>query len=85
MQAPHLIPASCDDTVRDVADGSTFYLEPHNHPRYAGHAFIASDEENSAKDGRLCMRLLDGRALFLPKHWACRVVALVAETSGDQW
>jgi hypothetical protein len=85
MQAARILPASCPDTVDDVADGATFYLDPATYPLFTGDAFIATGDLSAAKDSRLCVRLVDGQAFHLTRAWPCRVVSLVAEVSGEDW
>lgn len=83
MQVPKIIPVSYPDTVEDAADGATFFVDLGT--PWEGQAFIATCDFNSAKDARLCVRLSDGRAVYFHLTARCRVVALAADTAGEDW
>ena len=86
MQVPHILPATCPDTIEDVAEGSTFYLDPDAYPEHEGQGFMRLRSRTvHAKTEIKCARLKDGRIVGLGYAWPCRVVALVAEVTGDEW
>jgi len=83
MQAAHIIPEVFPDVLDDVADGATFYLNPDRKPKFEGHAFLKV--KSNVKGACHGIRLRDGLLMSLMPDEPVRVVALVAEVSGEDW
>jgi len=90
MQSAHIIPEVYPDTADDVAAGATFYVNPDHHPKLEGHALLKMKSTPSPFDSIeqalvVAVRLRDGQLVHLVKTESVRVVALVAEVSGEDW
>jgi hypothetical protein len=95
MDTPKIIPASYPDTVADVAEGATFYLDAGRGHVWEGQAFIMTAEqnmlgvrvndENVPTGSRSVVRLSDGRPFHFELSRQVRVIALGAHTIDDRW
>lgn len=86
MQAAQIIPVEYPDTVEDAAFGATFYVDAKRYPHAEGIAWLRMDYElGPSAIGTPAVRLRDGVVIYWPPKTACRVVALVAEVSGEDW
>lgn len=90
MQAAHIIPESYPDTADEVAAGATFYVNPDRYPKLEGQALLKMKSTPNPLDTIeqalvVAVRLRDGQLVHLVKSEPVRVVALVAEVSGDDW
>jgi hypothetical protein len=91
MRAPVVIPQGCPDTVWDVAEGSTFYLVPSASLDDVGGAWMRLSYAGGSPLGDIfgtlvgCVRLSDGMVRGWEPGTPCRIVALDAETSDEDW
>jgi hypothetical protein len=82
VKTPKIIPASYPDTVADVAEGATFYLDADG-GTWTGEAFLMTSVSHLRR--RKCVRLRDGRVFNFAEQWQVRVIALSAQTVDDRW
>lgn len=88
MRVPTILPASYPDTIADLQNGATFFLDPQldgvcTSPHVEGVLFLATAKYEA--DRRVVVRLEDGVLIHCALNWAVRAVATSAETDDSQW